>query len=207
MSDVNTLITALLPDLHSDTIPNLTWWTKAELIQWADEALKRVAKKFALFVNRDASQVTASGGGSFNKASRLLATLHVAIGSRPLVASSTDELYAGDESYLTTQADPELAWFDDKLSTTTGYAPLTTPAGAGRTIRALYTEFPTELDTGEVNTTIPGGLFFGDYIQTAIRAEANSKESDAALPEVAHHDREMMALYESLFSYYYGETQ
>lgn len=207
MSDVNTLITGLLPDLHTDSIANLVWWTKAELIQWADEALKRAAKRFALFINRDASQVTVSGSASFNRASRHLTTLHVAVGNRSLIASSSEELFATDESYQTTQGDPEERWYEDKLSTTTGYQPLTTAAAAGRTIRALYTEFPTELDTGEINTTIPGPLCFGDYIQTAIRAEANSKESDAAMPEVAKHDREMMSLYENLFSYYWGENQ
>jgi hypothetical protein len=207
MSDINTLITGLLPDLHSDSITNLTWWTKAELIQWADEALKRAAKRFALFINRDASQTTSAAGGSFARASRHLATLHVNIGNRSLTASSSEELFAADESYQTTQGDPEERWFEDKLATTTGYQPLTPAAAAGRTIRALYTEFPAELDTGELNTTIPGPLCFGDYIQTAIRAEANSKESDAAMPEVAKHDRELMSLYESLFSYYWGENQ
>jgi hypothetical protein len=207
MSDVNTLITGLLPDLHSSSVADLTWWTKAELIQWADESLKRAAKKFALFINRDASQTTSSGGGSFNKAARHVTTLHVAIGNRNLVASSREELEGRDENYLTTQGDPERRWFEDKLTTTTGYQPLTTPAAAGRTIRALYVEFPAELDTGELNTTIPGPLCFGDYIQTAIRAEANSKESDAAMPEVAKHDRELMALYEGLFGWFWGESQ
>ena len=203
MSSVNTIITATLPDLHTDSTANLVWWTKAELIQWADEALKRAAQKFCLFLARDVSQTTSAGVGFFNRASRHLATLHVAIGNRSLRASSQQELNAFDSDYLSTRGDPEERWYEDKMATTTGYQPLTTVAAAGRTIRALYTEFPAELDTAELNTTIPGPLCFGDYIQNAIRAEANSKESDAAMPEVAKHDRELMALYESVFSYYW----
>jgi hypothetical protein len=206
MSDVNTLITGLLPDLHTPSIADLTWWTKAELIEWADEAVKRAARSWALFIARDANQVTGVGQGSAAHLARYLVTLHVSIGNRSLRASSSAEMAALDLNYLVTQGDPEEHWFEDKsTSQATRWQPVSQVGG--RTIRFLYTEFPAELDTGELNTTIPGPLCFGDYIQNAMRAEADAKESDAAMPEVAKHDRELMALYESLFDYYWGTNQ
>jgi hypothetical protein len=46
------VIDSLLPALHAGSRADLYRWTEADLIQWMDESLKRLARKAAVFVYR-----------------------------------------------------------------------------------------------------------------------------------------------------------
>ncbi len=79
--NTQTVIDNLLPDLHSDTRAHLNFWAEADLIQWIDEAVKRLARKSMMFVQRDATITTVPGTATYTIPAWHLATVHASYGA------------------------------------------------------------------------------------------------------------------------------
>lgn len=205
---VNALITNLLGPLHSDSTANLVWWTDPELTRFFDEAVKRLARNFGVFVARDTTTITlVQGTAVYDAPARHISTLYVALDGAPLIAASSSELELLDDAYKTTQGTPQY-WYNDKEGANRiGFYPVPNAAAAGKHPELIICQFPAELDEAHSNTTIPVPAFEGDYLEAVVLGEAYGKESDARLPETSAAMKQLAKLYEQIFVDLYGEAQ
>ena len=78
------VILGLLALLHSDTLANLVWWSRCELIQWLDASVKKLARSCGLFVGRSVSDIATVNGTQTYTLPRFqfVSMLHVATTAR-----------------------------------------------------------------------------------------------------------------------------
>src|SRR5215831_6918983 len=112
MIDTSAVIDGVLPDLHSDTRANLTFWTFADLVGFADEALKRLARIVGIFVDRTVIAATGAGQASYSLPLQHVATLHVSFGTVPLRPGNMAELESRDPAFQTAPGTPD-HWYED----------------------------------------------------------------------------------------------
>ena len=205
---VNDLINNLLPRLHAGSTSTMVHWAKTELIAWGDESLKRLGRVSGSFVARSTSITLVASQAAYSLPSRHVSTIRATAAGLPLLASSTDELEMLDSAYLTTTGDAPTHWYQDKggFGKISVY-PVPNATAALLTFGLLYNEWPAEVDTAEVNTTIPTPSPVADYIQTRVHAESVGKESDGTIPEVAAHLQDKCKFYEQIFESYWGGVQ
>jgi hypothetical protein len=193
----------LLPDLHSDSYANLTFWTQAQLINFMDEAAKQLSRNTMLFVERDTSKTTANATGTYALPSRHNTTLHVSYGATPLRPSTTIEMESRDQGYTTTPGTPD-HWYEDDMNVASiALAPVPTSASPLPMICSMY---PPDLDTGQVNTLLQAPAPVAIHLAFYVLARAYGKESESEESDVSQHAAAKVALLEQVFAHLWGEA-
>lgn len=201
MIDTQVIIDELLPALHSDSRANLTFWGEADLIQWIDEAVKRLARVAMMFVERNASITTAPGTATYSLPARHLATVHVSYGSAALRPSTMLEMEARDPAFQATAGAPS-HWYEQNLGmATVGVAKV--PA-ASASLPVIMSAAPPDVDVAKSNTTVEAPGPVSGYLAFSVLAAAYGRESETEQPDLAKHAAARMSLYEQLFTKYYG---
>jgi hypothetical protein len=196
--DVTQVVDELLASLHAGSRAELVFWTEAQLYQWMDEAVKRLAAIAALFVGRN-SGLTVPATATYSLPNQLLATLHVSVDQDAIRPANTMELEARDDSYQTTEGTPD-AWYQDLLGAgVLGLAPVPDEEIA---LAEIYTGWPTALDAGQTMLAAPPPI--KGYLAMYALGEAYGIEGEMEMPEVAAHCRGRLELYHQLFRAYYG---
>lgn len=211
--DTTQVIDGLLWTLHAGSRADLVFWTEADLIQWMDEALKRLARIACVFVGRDASITSRNGQATYTLPDRHISTLHVSYSSvnanatTPLRPASTMELEALDDSYQTTavtNGEVPKRWYEDlQGATIVGLAPV--PDTDDDPIPIIYEGYPDTLDAGRQNTLVAAPPPVKGYLAMCVLAECYGRESEIESPDIAAHCRGRVAMYEQIFQSYYGE--
>lgn len=204
--DSTQVIDQLLWTLHAGSRADLVFWTEGDLIQFMDEALKRLARIACVFVGRDASIVTVTSRATYTLPDRHISTLHVSHTSHdaslPLRPSGTLEMEALDTAYQTTEGTPE-RWYEDlQGATTIGLAPV--PDTDDEPIPIIYEGWPAELDAGRQNTLVSAPPPIKGYLAMCVLASCYGRESEIESPDIAAHCRGRMQLYEEALRGYYG---
>ncbi len=198
--DVSQVIDQALWDLHADSRANLTFWDEAQLYQWLDEAVKRLASIACVFVGRYAAVLTVQGQAAYSHPPQHVSTLHVSLGSTALRPASTMELEARNPAYQTAQGTPAY-WYENLLgSDSIALAPV--PDTSDVTIPQIYAGWPTGLDMSQTVVAAPAPL--KGYLGMALLAEAYGIEGEMEMRDVAAHCRGRLGLYHMLFKQYYG---
>lgn len=196
------VITDLLPSLHADSVAHLTWWSQSDVIQWMDEACKKLTRAAQLFVERDTSIETAAGTPTYSLPSRHFATLHTSLGNSSLRPAAAIELEARDPGWQTTPGTPD-HWYEDKLGTSTiGLAPVPTAAAVVPVICAM---FPPDLDVAQLNTLLQAPAPLAGYLFYSVLAGAYGREGESEMPDLAAHARARVAMYEQICQQYWGK--
>lgn len=202
--DVTQVIDEALPSLHAGSRATLHHWTEAELLEWLDDGLKRLARLACVFVGRVASTVTVEGLATYALPPRHIATLHVSHVTRPLRPANTIELEALDPDYQTTEAtedSPITHWYQDLLNGQYfGVRPV--PVILGEPLPMIYEGYPVPIDLGQTLVAAPAPL--KGYLTMFLLWRAYSKESETEMPDLAAHSKARCELYEQLFTSYYG---
>ncbi len=194
---IATAITNLLPALNADALANLIWWTETELYEFAEEAARRLARSAAVFVETE--QIAVSGGtASYTLGARSIATVHVSLGNTRLRPASVRELEALDTGWEATTGTPKRWTHALGIDSIRIYPEPT----AGGTLEVVHHQHPPEITSAAPTVAAPAPL--AGYFGQAILAAARAKEGDAAMPEVAAHARERLALYERVCQAYWG---
>lgn len=190
-------ITALYPRLNASTANDLIWWTDAELRQWAEEALKNLARECGLFTERNELPVF-PGGAAYSLPARQISIIHLSLTGRPLRFATVRELEALNRQWQTAQGAVERYTRDViGLGTITLYR---LPAEAA-ILALLYHETPASIEAVRCPKPV------ADYFTYAVLGEARAKQGDAAMPEVAAHARERAKLLEAVIRRYWGGAQ
>jgi hypothetical protein len=213
--NVTTLISNILPPLHTDTAANAVFVSDGELTRFFDEAIKALARKFLVFVTRSTTAIDlAQGTALYNAPSRHICTLHLALipdadltDAVDLVPSSTTELEALDEAYATTQGTPGY-WYSDRSGVNKiGFYPVPDAAAADDTTEIIYAEFPATLNEAHPGDDVPVPQCIADYLEAAVLRAAYGKESDFAMPETAAQLAELVKLDEQVINSLWGGAQ
>ncbi|HTB10938.1 MAG TPA: hypothetical protein VK752_05180 [Bryobacteraceae bacterium] len=200
------VIADILPALGATSLADLDWASNTELYQWADEAVKRLSHRCGVFVERDTSTTTVSGTSQYPTPAGHIDTIHVTLNSLPplpLRATTVAELEALDGNWATTVGGVGRFSMD---ADGTGFITLyQVPVLGGQSLTWIFHQFPpVEITTGST-VDVPSPM--GDYLAYAMVGEARRKESDRAMPEVAEHCDQMMALMEEVACAYWGPGQ
>lgn len=200
--DSTQVIDELLPSLHAGSRAELTYWTEGELIEWMDEALKRLARVACVFVGRTESILSVAGQAAYTLPTRHVATLHVSYLDAPLRPAGTVELEALDSAYQTTQDTPE-RWYQDLVGDATfGLAPV--PDTSDDSIPLIYEGWPETLDAGGQQTLVAAPAPLKGYLAFSVLANAYGREGEMEMPDLAAHCRGRIQMYDQIFQGYYG---
>ena len=203
--DTTEVIDSLLPALHTDTRANLYWWTEADLIQWMDEALKRLARQAAVFVERSTDLVSSAGTAIYDLPERHEATLHVSYVTTPLRPAGTIDLEGRDPAYQTVPGTPD-HWYEGLQGDfTIGLTPV--PVESGDAIPLICAMYPPDLDIAKVNTLVTAPYPLKGYLSLSVLAEAYAREGEMEMQDLAQHCRARAGMYEQMFAQYYGKSE
>lgn len=202
--DTTQVVDELLASLHAGSRADLTWWSEAQLIQWMDEALKRLSRIAMVFIGRQgASPLTRIGIASYTLPLQHVATLHISYSTSALRAGNMLELEARDDAFQSTQGTPN-HWYED-LQGGTSFALSPVPDEDDVPLPVIYEGWPTALDAGGEQTLVAGPAPLKGYLAFCVLAEAYGQEGEAEMPDLAAHAKGRMAMYEEMFTGYYGK--
>lgn len=205
--DVTQVIDELLPTLHATSRANLAHWTEAELLEYADDCLKRLSRIACVFVGRAASTLTVATQATYLLPARHVSTLHISHLATPLRPANRMELEMKDASYQTTQATsdaPISHWYQDHLGLLTGakFGVTPVPNVSDEALPVIYNGYPVQVNSGQTLVAAPPP--FKGYLAMYTLWRAYQKESEIAMNDVAEHCKARCEMYETLFRAYYG---
>lgn len=201
--DTTQVIDDLLPTLHTADRAGLTFWTEGDLIQWLDEALKRLSRVAGVFVGRWTNVLTVAGQLIYSLPPRHVCTLHVSYQATPLRPAASLELEAKDPSYQTTQGTPDHWYQDLQGGLVFGVVPV--PNTSDQPLPIIYNGFPETLDAAKQNTLVAAPPPLKGYLAMCVLAEALGREGESEMPDVAKHCAGRISMYEQIFAAYYGK--
>jgi hypothetical protein len=206
--DADQVIAELLPAFGASSLSDLTWASQTELYQWADEALKRLSHRAGVFVERDTTTNVTAPDGSYPVPAAHIDTIHVALltfnpaAALSLRATTVEELAALDATWPLTSGAVERFSMDQGPE---GFITIYRLPLVSGNLAWIFHKFPTAIQAGQTAIAAPSPI--GDYLAYAMLGEARRKESEAAMPEVADHCDQMMALMEEVVTAYWGPGQ
>jgi hypothetical protein len=173
------------------------WVTTSELYYFADEAVKRLARTTALFLDYDDSIAVVAGTAIYPQAASQVYTESAwLIGGQQLRITPVAALFALDQAYSLTFGPPARISFDAAGADFAVLYP--TPTGIGTLCQILQAR------PGDGVPTLNVSLVLQDYFTNAMLLRARAKESDNAMPEVSDHLMQRLKMYEELFQQYWG---
>lgn len=179
-----------------------SWVTETELYQWADEAAKRLAYRAGVFITVDTSITVTPSTAAYNLQANHVFTLAAALGGTPLRITSVRDLWALDGSWPATSGPAQRCSLDAGAVGTITLYPKPT---AGGTLEQICQEYPGTVEAGSSELALPTVL--QDYFSYAMLAGARGKESEAAMPEMAAHFAQRVAMYEQVIEHLWGPGQ
>lgn len=200
--DADQVVDELLPSLHAASAADadLSFWTRNDLIQWMDEGLKRLARKAAVFIGRQASILSVPGTATYAHPLQHISTLHVSFGSTSLRPAAVIEIEARDPNFVTTPGTPD-HWYENLLGQDA--IGLTPVPDSEESIPQIYEGWPTALAADQTKAAAPAPV--KGYLAMYVLAEAYGREGEMEMPDVAQHCKARVEFYEQIFQRYYGE--
>lgn len=201
------LIARLLPQLHATALGNLPFVSECEIIQWLDEAAKRLARITGLFVVRDTSIAMVAQQALYSLPARHVATVFVTHDGKLLKPTSTSQLRSLDPLYGigAISTIPE-RWYEDKEGEgKIGLYPPPHAQAAAKQLGIVMLRYPPSLDCAKVTTTMVLPQVLEDALDIFAMSKAYGKESDFRCPEIANHLMQRFALYEQIAQSYWSQ--
>jgi len=199
--DVGKVIEDLIPSLGAAGYSDLVFWEETELYDLADELVQRLARNTGLFVARSTVSVTADNP-TYNLPARHISTVHASLGGGELREATAEELEALDSAWRTTADTPERITRSEQGL---GQLRLYPKPIADGTLALIFHRYPATISPA--NRWLSAPLVMAEYFTYGILAEARRKEGEAAMPEVAAHLDERLALMEEVIRAYWGVAQ
>jgi hypothetical protein len=181
------------------------WISVAELVVYADDAVKHVAEAHGVFVKYDTSVTVSSGTAVYTLPSGHVFTLQAALlGGGSAVTSlrpaSVADLFALDATWSATSG-PAVRYSLDAPAV--GSLTLYPNPSAGGTLALVAEMTPADLTTSAATVALPG--VFSDWLSYAELNGALEKESEHAQRDMAAHYAERLKLFEHIMAGLYSE--
>jgi hypothetical protein len=207
--DLAQVIADMMPTLGATSLSDLGWCLAdgSEFYQWADEAAKRLAHRCGVFVERDAGTLVTVNTAQYPVPAGHIDSIHVSfITAGPvslrLRPSTVRDLNALDATWPTSTGVVARYSMDAAgVGTITLYR---IPLVQGN-LAVIFHKFPPQIQAGSSLVAIASPI--ADYFQFAMLAEARRKQSEGAMPEMADHFDQRVALYEQVMKKYWGPDE
>lgn len=195
-------LTEVYACLNAADAATLIHWTEAEIIEWANEGQRDLARRFAMWVERDATTATADATASYTLPSRHLSTIHVTLAGNSLRAASVRELEALSATWTNDACTgvQTPTWYCQDVTGTTSIRLYKIP-NSELVLAVLYHEYPADLVAGTA-PDMPDAA--ADWLWFRMVAETRAKESDGSMPEATKFCRDVQGIYERAFVTYWG---
>ncbi len=201
--DTTQVVDNALWTLHAGSRADLVWWTEGDLIQWMDEALKRLSRIACVFVGRAADTLTVAGQAAYALPDRHVSTLHVSHLTTGMRPASTLELESRDPAYQTAPGTPD-HWYED-LQGGMVFSVAPVPDTSDEPLPVIYNGFPDTLDAGKQNTLVAAPAPLRGYLGLAVIKSCYEREGELESPDIAQHCSARMQLYEQAMVAIYGK--
>lgn len=185
------------------------WLTPADLYQFADEAVQRLAYTCGLFKVFDSSVSVTSSIASVTMPAGHIFTVFAYILYNPSFAqilrlTNVEQLFALDASWTAQTGWPTRLSFDAGFPGTggLGIATLYPAASQAGSLCQVMQQAPAPVAAG--SSVLPISPILTDYFTYAVLATTLGKESDHSKSEVAAHCQERMGLYQKVLQQYFG---
>lgn len=198
--DLNAVIDSVLPALGATSLSDLDWCTQAELLQWADDAAKRLASKAGVFVEYDASATTTIGQAVYATPTGHIDTIKATL-AKNLRSITVAELNSLDSAWQVTPGVPLYFSMDANAPNRITLYPV---ANAVTTLASIFQKFPATISVASHMLDMPRPV--RGYFAFYVLAEARRKESDASMPEMADHFDSRVKMFEQVFEHLYGPS-
>jgi len=180
------------------------WLTFAELYQYADDAVKFLARTTSLFLTYDASIAVIAGTPAYALPARHIFTegawlVYAGAAIQLLRLSSAGQLFALDAIWGTKTGAPTRLSLDAGDAVSCVLYPNPT---ANATLAQVIEQSPVDVNAGA--SALPLSPVLESYFSTWMLAGALSKESDSARPEVASHLQERLKLMDAVIKSLWG---
>lgn len=182
------------------------WVTIAELYQFADEAVKGLARTTALFLGYDVTIAVVAGTASYALPARHVFTegawlIYSGGAIQLLRLTGTGQLFALDATWSVKTGLPTRLSLDAQDVDTCILYP--SPV-SNSTLAQVLEIYPPDVADGA--SVLPVSAVLQDAVSYAMLAGALSKESDSARPEVAAHCKERMLMYAAIAAKLWGKA-
>jgi hypothetical protein len=212
--DIAQVIDEMLPTLGATSLGDVSWCLAdgSEFYQWADEYAKRLAHRCGVFVERDTLTTVEPGTAVYPVPEGHIDTIHVSITTSGgdgtplrLRPSTVRDLNALDATWPTTTGIVTRYSMDaGGVGTITLYQNPSSSGNAGM-LAVIFHQFPAAIALGSSVVQIASPI--GDYFQYGMLAEARRKQSEGAMPEMADHFDQRVAMYEQVMLKYWGPDE
>lgn len=195
---------AVLPNamaaLQAATAADLDLCTVANLWEWADEELRRLARTFALFVERADGQAAGAGQFVYALPAGHLATLQLEFNGRVLRPANVHELESGDAGWEDASSFPPTRYVPDwQGADNVRLYPIPNKAG---TWAVLYELEPPSVSAAQPSAPLAAPV--ADIVALRVIAEARRREGDSQMPEAVSACEQLIGMYEAVMRAYYG---
>ncbi len=199
--DIAAVASDILPALGAANFADLDWCTETELLDYADEAARRLASKVSVWVNRYGLQTVNPGTQPAPAPSDMIDAIHVSWNGASLRPASALDLESYDSGWQSTTGTPARFSIDAGAGQIFLY-PAVTVSG---TLATIYHQLQPQIAVGASVVNAP--TVFWDFFGLAMLAGARGKESEQAMPEMAAHFEQRMTLFEQIAQQYWGAAQ
>ncbi len=195
--DADQVIALALPALNAASTADLVWWASQDLYNFADEALKRLARTAAVFA---ADSSILAGAGEIANPAGTLVIVHAAANGATLRPATVRELEALDANWTAATGTPK-RWVQDLGL---GQMRLYPAPPAPVTLQRIHHAEPAKITTGATTLTAPVAL--DAYVLWSMIGSARAQEGESQMADVADHSRNRMELFEAVAVAYYATS-
>lgn len=173
----------LWPPLNASGPQDAVFWTQGQMIEWFNEAGRRLSGCGGVFVVRDTSLTSVLSTGSYTLPDKHQATLQADLAGKVLKPRTVQEVEALDATWPSTAGVPDAFLLDvEGAKTITLYAKPNS-ANASKAIGLVMRTLPDEVTAAAGFLAAPP--FLAEFFTFSILAEARSTETRAQMPEIA----------------------
>ncbi len=183
--NANVVIGNLWPPLNANGPDDAVFWTQEQMIEWFNEAGKRLSGSGGVFVVRDTSLTSVLSTASYVLPDAHQATIQADLDGKVLKPRTVQEVEALDATWPTTAGAPDAFLLDvEGTKTITLYAVPDSPS-AGKTIGLVMRSLPPDVTQG--NAFLAAPAFLAEFFTFSLLSEARSPsvETRAQMPEVS----------------------
>jgi hypothetical protein len=206
--DLRNAIADVETALNAAGAGDLVEWAESDLYEWFDEAAKRLARSFGVFVERDASTAIVLDTPSYTLPARHLSTIHASVGpssgGKALYPVNVQELEGLDADWIETTGPTNTFLMDTAGMTAARLYPAPDVTITGFLALIMH-RFPATISSSAYTLSAPAAI--RDYFTWYALAEARGRQSDAQMPEVAEHFAKRVGLMEKVIESYWGTAQ
>lgn len=194
----------LWPPLNAVSEADAIFWSEAELYQWINDAVNRLADNAPLFVVYDQSLAAATGVGAYAQPSKFIATLQADLAGTVLRARNVQQLEALDDNWPTSAGTPEAFALDSQGERQLRLYKTPSAPSNGLLVGQVMQTLPATVNASNAILAAPTCL--REYLSFSALAEARAKETRAQMPEISAWLRGLVGMMDKAIVGYWGNS-